>query len=151
MAEAKHSFVDDYPYLVYTNEDTLVYSNKADTSIDDLPSGGGEEYDIECYSYGGTPQDPVITKVDPCAYLGKWDSELYQWVRTEDIITKAKAGTIIVLSTGADPTVLKPLMGVTSDDALADAIFYVMPQGGAAFGSCPMPSNTARFYYYDTE
>lgn len=41
MAEAKHDFVDDYPYLVYTAEQgTLVYSDKANTSIDDIPGGG---------------------------------------------------------------------------------------------------------------
>ena len=40
MTEAKHEFVDDYPYLVYTSQDTLVYSDKADTSIDDIGDGG---------------------------------------------------------------------------------------------------------------
>lgn len=38
--EYKHSFIDEYPYLVYTDEvNTLVYSDCANTSIDDI--GGG--------------------------------------------------------------------------------------------------------------
>lgn len=148
MAEAKHSFVDDYPYLVYTNEDTLVYSNKADTSIDDLPSGGGEEYDIKCYSLSGSPGSFVITEVDPCAYLGEWDKTSHQWVRTGDIITKAKVGDPIVLSLSTDPTILQPINVVSSDDTMENAITYVMPAQGASFTSCPMPADNARFYYF---
>lgn len=41
MALAKHDFIDDYPYLVYTDVQTCVYSDKADTSIDDIGGGGG--------------------------------------------------------------------------------------------------------------
>ena len=44
MSEAKHEFVDDNPYLVYTKQNTLVYSDKADTSIDDV--AGGSEMNI---------------------------------------------------------------------------------------------------------
>lgn len=38
--EAKHEFVDDYPYIVYSSQDTIVYSDKTDTSIDDVSGGG---------------------------------------------------------------------------------------------------------------
>lgn len=41
MALAKHDFIDDYPYLVYTDVQTCVYSDKTDTSIDDIGGGGG--------------------------------------------------------------------------------------------------------------
>lgn len=147
MVEAKHEFIDDNPYLVYTNEDTLVYSNKADTSIDDI-AGGGQEYNIKCYTIGGTPQEPVFTEVDPCAYLGEWDETTHKFIKMGDIITKAKAGTSIVLSTSTDPTILTPIFAVTSDDAFANAISYVMPESGASFASCPMPTDNVRFYYF---
>lgn len=39
MVEAKHEFIDDNPYIVYTSQDTIVYSDKADTSIDDVSGG----------------------------------------------------------------------------------------------------------------
>lgn len=35
----KQEFVDKYPYLVYTSQNTVVYSNSLETSIDDI---GGE-------------------------------------------------------------------------------------------------------------
>lgn len=147
MVEAKHEFIDDNQYLVYTSQDTIVYSDKADTSIYDI-AGGGQEYEIKCYAIGGTPQEPVFTEVDPCACLGEWNGTLNQWVRTGDIITKAKAGTSIVLSLSTDPTILTPILAVTSDDAFADAISYVKPENGASFASCPMPADNARFYYF---
>lgn len=32
----KQEFVDKYPYLVYTSQNTVVYSNSPETSIDDI-------------------------------------------------------------------------------------------------------------------
>lgn len=40
MALTKHEFIDDYHYLVYTDVQTCVYSDKADTSINDIGGGG---------------------------------------------------------------------------------------------------------------
>lgn len=69
MAEAKHAFVDDYPYLVYTNEDTLIYSNKTDTSIDDIPSGESDFAIASMYvknnsSYGAAFECPTLGEDD---------------------------------------------------------------------------------------
>lgn len=75
MAEAKHAFVDDYPYLVYTNEDTLVYSNKTDTSIDDILGGGGDNL-VDVYVYN-LSEDATFSalKVNGISYLTGYDGE----------------------------------------------------------------------------
>lgn len=39
MAEAKHEFVDDYPYLVYAADNKAVYTASGDTPY--IPGGGG--------------------------------------------------------------------------------------------------------------
>lgn len=93
MAEAKHAFVDDYPYLVYTNEDTLVYSNKTDTSIDDIGGGGdGQEYDIKCYAIsGGAP-----TEIDSIIKLAEYEFPPDDdYVPIGDTLTSAMAGTLL--------------------------------------------------------
>ena len=94
MAEAKHSFVDDYPYLMYTNEDTLVYSNKTDTSIEDLPSGG-QEYTITCVELeGGTPVE--ITSIIKLAKYNMPPDDNYSPIG--DPLTSANAGTLLYCS-----------------------------------------------------
>jgi len=47
MVEAKHEFVDDNPYLVYTSQDTIVYSDKPNTSIDDISGSSANNEMVE--------------------------------------------------------------------------------------------------------
>lgn len=68
MVEAKHEFIDDNPYIVYTSQDTIVYSDKADTSIDDV-SGGGDlalaHVDIKNNStYAAYFECPAVSSLD---------------------------------------------------------------------------------------
>lgn len=95
MAEAKHAFVDDYPYLVYTNEDTLVYSNKTDTSIDDIGGGGdGQEFSINCYN----AVDQHAIQVESFAYAATIvnNQGVYSLdIDTSQTIDKAEAGTFV--------------------------------------------------------
>lgn len=90
MVEAKHEFVDDYPYLVYTNEDTLVYSNKTDTSIDDV-SGGGE-HSIYCFIYQNNQATPIDDS--PIALAKKGNQS---WTEPSDptFVDKAVAGCVL--------------------------------------------------------
>lgn len=121
MAEAKHSFVDDYPYLVYTNEDTLVYSNKADTSIDDI-SSGGQEYEIKCYTIsGGTP-----TEIDSIIKLAEYELPPNDdYIPVGDPLTSAMAGTLLYC-TDENSMIAESL----EDDAIAFPKYknaFVMP------------------------
>lgn len=114
MAEAKHAFVDDYPYLVYTAEQgTLVYSDKADTSIDDIGGGGdGQEFNIRCYTFSSG----VLVPVQDVFAIGVYDESTRKWVASGEVITKAKAGDVLALSTTSQG-VLNLLGSDTSEDA----------------------------------
>lgn len=97
MAEAKHDFVEDYPYLVYTAEQgTLVYSDKANTSIDDIGGGDGQEFNINCYN--AVDQDPV--QVESFAYAATIvnNQSVYSFdIDTSETIDKAEAGTFVAV------------------------------------------------------
>lgn len=122
MAEAKHSFVDDYPYLVYTaKQDTLVYSDKADTSIDDI-SSGGEEYNIKCYTLDGE----ILTEDEDHVTIGNYDTENHLWVPGETTVNKAEAGITLAME-----STYKYAVVLSEPDA--NAIYYPDDKGGIAF------------------
>lgn len=131
--EYKHEFVDKYPYLVYTAEqDTLVYSDKADTSIDDIGGGGGDwqEYNVGCYTFGAG----VLVPVQDVFAIGVYDESTHKWVASGEVITKAKAGDVLALSTTSQGALY--LLG---SDTSEDAIEY--PFDHAAGESFVMPAH----------
>lgn len=101
----KESFGEKYPYIVYTDVDTIVYSGKLDTSIDDIQGGDATEYDI--HSVFMTPQDDETYEI--------YESEqpfVYKAVKGDDSwlpdletgwVTKAKAGEILICAYESAP------------------------------------------------
>lgn len=132
MAEAKHAFVDDYPYLVYTAEQgTLVYSDKADTSINDIPGGGdGQEYNIYCFN--AVDQDPV--QVGTFAYAATIvnNQGAYSFdIDTSETINKAEAGTFVAFDvTDFTSETITALNSVYVTGDIGDFIKFYPSYGG---------------------
>ena len=131
MAEAKHAFVDDYPYLVYTAEQgTLVYSDKANTSIDDIGGGDGQEYSIKCYSIAS--DDQLVPMQDVLA-IGAWDESNLKWTASGEVVTKAKAGDVLVVAV----LEIGSLSALLSEPSQSAIVYPIDGQGGM----CVMPAH----------
>ncbi len=141
MVEAKHEFVDDYPYLVYTSQDTLVYSDKADTSIDDI-GGGGDEYSIKCAEFNSGTDE--FTEIESIAYYGVYDGEGgYEPDTTKGVLTTAKAGEVIVLFTGEDyPQIAIVVASLDMSDPDNEQF---VKSFDAPLSHCPMPAHDCYF------
>lgn len=102
----KQEFVDKYPYIVYTDHHTIVYSDTPETSIDDISGGGGDATEYEIHS-------AFVSEPDPEEHPGElefYEAEapfVYKAVKgdegwTPDLetgaITKAKAGDVLICS-----------------------------------------------------
>lgn len=101
----KQEFVDKYPYLVYTSQSTVVYSNSPETSIDDI---------------GGELETATVT-ID-----NQTDSSAYAYV--SNIVT-TDDGTVLDFEAeiaASEQTVLTvPIMGSTKLSIDMEAVFTV--------------------------
>lgn len=106
--------------------------------------GGGTEYNIKCYQTGATPSDPFV-ELDPCAYIGEWDSQSGHFVPTGEPVTKAKSGEIIVIKVQGHSDV-DGIFAVLSSPDLATAETYMKAMQTTS--QCPMPAADACFVVF---
>ena len=124
MTTTKHEFVDDYPFLVYTDEvdttkgDYLVSDSNV-SALTEAPEGtisiteNGSNIDVAQYAYadvnvsgggGGTEYNIICydssrTEVPSYVYpAGSFDNDTHRWIpdKTGGVLTKATPGTLLV-------------------------------------------------------
>ena len=109
----KQEFVDKYPYIVYTDHHTIVYSDKPETSIDDV-SGGGDATEYDIHSAFMTPtevegQYEIYEAEAPFVYKAvKGDNGWAPDLET-GALSKAKAGEILMCAFEVTPGQANPL------------------------------------------
>lgn len=97
----KQEFVDKYPYIVYTDHHTIVYSDKPETSIDDVSGGGGgDATEYEIHSAYMTVQDESTVEIyeaeAPFVYKAVKGTDGWTADTESGAVTKAKAGEILI-------------------------------------------------------
>lgn len=163
MAEYKHDFVDNYPYIVYTDVDTIVYSGKVDTSIDDVPgSGGGDETEYEIHSAFVTQEDESTVDIYEAdeSFVYKVVEGDYGWEPDLETgaVTKAKAGEILICSIEQRPglqVTLTPMLLASElpESPASESFLYPLVaaslEGNSGLTTFAMPAQNAWALVFD--
>ena len=94
--EYKHDFVDDYPYLVYCDDQKAVYTNASDVPYIPGGGGGGSSVIESYYVWNQIPQDPTAIPTE-VKYASEQTGELqYEFTDlTFEEVTKTVEGQTV--------------------------------------------------------
>ena len=134
MAEAKHSFVDDNPYLVYSPNAEATYVTVEALSVTDngiyseqgkayspvtvnVSGGGSTKYNVKCYEMSG----PDATEVSSFVYQAEWSGTSWEAVG-DSPVSEANAGDVLIVGLVEYQTIV-----LTSTTDFQSADFYPYP------------------------
>ena len=109
----KQEFVDKYPYIVYTDHHTIVYSDTPETSIDDVSGGGGDATEYEIHSAFMTIQEDesylIYEAEAPFVYKAVKGANTWVPDLETGAVTKAKAGEVLLCAFEVTPGQANPI------------------------------------------